>query len=244
MQRLRHAEKELLANVSHELRTPLARIRVVLELAAGGDTAQSRRYLTEISSDLTELEQLLDGVIASARLDLVQNTSGDPYPPLKRDDVDVEEVAEAAAARFRERWPERELAFVRAGEPLAVTGDRALLRRVIDNLLDNARKYSTASIELAIARSGERAKIEVIDRGIGIAAEDLPHLFTSFFRADRSRSRHTGGIGLGLSLSRRIVEAHGGAIEITSELGRGTRAWFVLPLTSRSGKVTPTSTSG
>jgi signal transduction histidine kinase len=99
-------------------------------------------------------------------------------------------------------------------------------------LLQNAHKYTpdpTAPIELAIDRDGDHVAIEVRDRGIGISAKDLPRVFTAFFRGDRSRSRETGGVGLGLTLAKRIVEAHGGTIGVTSEPNTGTTVRITVP---------------
>jgi two-component system OmpR family sensor kinase len=113
-----------------------------------------------------------------------------------------------------------------------IEADPNLLRRVIENLLENANKYSPASspIRLSLVAQDGQAVVTVADRGQGIGPEDLPFVFQPFFRADRSRTRQTGGVGLGLALSERIVEAHGGRIEIQSELGKGTRVTFTVPL--------------
>jgi two-component system OmpR family sensor kinase len=112
-----------------------------------------------------------------------------------------------------------------------VVGDPVLLRRAVDNLLDNARKYSPpeSEIRVRVSRRGETAIVEVIDRGEGIARSDLERLFTPFFRADRSRARATGGVGLGLALSKRIVEAHGGTLAAQSAPGAGTTMTIALP---------------
>ena len=102
-----------------------------------------------------------------------------------------------------------------------------LFRRVLDNLLDNAHKYTpdaSSPIGLRVSREGEQVVFEVRDQGIGIAEDDLPHVFGAFFRSERSRSRGTGGVGLGLTLVKRIVEAHGGTIRIASSHGAGTTA--------------------
>jgi signal transduction histidine kinase len=121
--------------------------------------------------------------------------------------------------------------------PASLTADRALLRRAIDNLLDNAQKYSDpdAPVRLCARVESGAAVIEVEDRGAGIPEEDLPNLFRPFFRGDRSRTRATGGVGLGLVLARRIVEAHGGRLEIESRVGEGTTARIALPAETGEG---------
>jgi len=232
IQRLRNAERELLADVSHELRTPLARMRVVLDLAADGDPEELRRYLREVATDLSELEQLVDDIIVGARLEADPGRWSAAEPPLRRRSTTVEELVEATAARFRSRWPERELVCRLPDERIAVDVDPVLVRRALDNLLDNARKYSPDDrpIVLSVERGdGGAVRIAVVDRGVGIAPEDQPRVFTPFFRADPSRSRATGGVGLGLVLARRIVESHGGSIGFTSAREAGSTFWLTLP---------------
>ncbi|RYE83499.1 MAG: ATP-binding protein, partial [Myxococcales bacterium] len=115
--------------------------------------------------------------------------------------------------------------------------DPMLLRRVLDNLLDNAHKYTPEPdrpVRLEARRDPGGVAFLVHDRGAGIAASDLPHLFTPFFRGDRSRNRGTGGVGLGLALARRIVEAHGGRIELKSTPGQGTVATVIVPAAAPS----------
>jgi signal transduction histidine kinase len=227
LERLVRTERELLANVSHELRTPLARIRVALELAAEGDQARARRYLTEIDADLSELERMVADVLQAARLDQASDDL-----PLRREPVDLAALLAEAAARFRETRPGRPLELqAGSGGPL-LDADPALLRRALDNLLDNAAKYSgeETAVRLETRRDGVAAVIEVTDRGIGIEPADLPRLFTPFFRTDRSRTRATGGVGLGLALTKRIVAAHGGTIEVESVPDQGTTFRLRLPV--------------
>jgi signal transduction histidine kinase len=221
------SEKELLANVSHEVRTPLARIRVALELAAEGDLERARRYLGEIGSDLDELDRLVEDVLTTARLDLAARGSGQ----VRREAVDLASVMADASRRFTERWPARTLETDVTDALPGVSGDAPLLRRLLENLLDNAAKYSEAPAAVQLTARGEAgaAVLEVKDRGIGISAEDLPRLFTPFFRTDRSRARNTGGVGLGLALARRIAQAHGGDIEVESEVEKGTVFRVRLP---------------
>ena len=229
LERLVRAERELLADVSHELRTPLARIRVALELAAEGDQARARRYLLVIASDLAELERMVDDVLTAARLD---QAGGDL--PLRREPVELAGLLDEAAARFRELRPSRVLEQRSEGLPVRLEADPALLRRALDNLLDNAAKYSdpAAPVELSARGDGDAVVVEVRDHGIGIDPADRPRLFTPFFRTDRSRARGTGGVGLGLALVKRIVEAHGGTVEVESAPGQGTTFRLRLPAPS------------
>ena len=229
------AERELLANVSHELRTPLARIRVALDLANEGDAAMAMESLGEIATDLAELERIVDEVLASARLAL--DTSGptsQPALPMRAERVDSRSLLEKSAEKFKAAHPDRPLK-VSLGDALPpINADLVLIRRVFDNLLDNAHKYTEktgAPITLEARLVGEDLLVEITDQGVGIAKEDLGRLFEPFFRADRSRNRSTGGLGLGLALARRVVAAHKGTISFESELGRGTTARVRIPRT-------------
>jgi signal transduction histidine kinase len=228
LERLLRTERELLANVSHELRTPLARIRVALELAAEGDLEKARRYLSEIGADLAELDGLVEEILAAARLD----GAGPNGLPIHKERVALGALLGELAGRFRAGETDRPLTLdVAAGLP-AIEADAPLLRRLVDNLLDNARKYSDpgSPVTLAARAAPGRVVVEVRDRGIGIDAADLPRLFTPFFRTDRSRARGTGGVGLGLTLAKRIAEAHGGTLTAESEPGVGTTIRLELPI--------------
>ena len=224
------AEKELLANVSHELRTPLARIRVALESAADKPERAIAR-LPEVAGDLAELERLVDDVLTTARLD---TTLTGPWPGLSRALLDARDLAEDAARRFRSRHPERTLDLSEPPNELWALADRSLFARVLDNLLENAAKYSDddAPLELVARDEGERVVLEVRDRGMGLAQGDEARVFEPFFRGDRSRARATGGVGLGLTLARRIVEAHGGSISLVNREGGGAVARVELPAPS------------
>lgn len=239
LDKLIRGEKELIANVSHELRTPLARIRVALELAAEGDTEKARLYMAEMVQDLSELEKLIDDVLTMARLDLIGGNHG--ALPLKSAPISCGSLVERIASRFRELNPER--ALVLEIEPDGtklpeIMADEIMLRRAIDILLDNSRKYSDKKCTISlIARAArdritglqEGIELEVRDHGIGIDVADLQHLFRPFFRGEKSRARGTGGVGMGLALAKRIVEAHGGQISAESTLGVGTTVRLWLP---------------
>jgi signal transduction histidine kinase len=225
VQALLVAEKELLANVSHELRTPLARIRVALEIAAEGDLVATRASLAEIAVDLAELEVLIDDVLAATRTAVVDGKAVAAGFALHPEEIAPGVLCERAAERFRVRHPQRALAVrIQDGLPVVVA-DPVLFRRVLDNLLENAHKYSPdASSPVALHVAGDSAAVsfEIADRGAGIPSDELPRIFKPFYRGERSRSRDTGGVGLGLTITKRIVEAHGGTVEIDSTPGVGT----------------------
>ena len=226
------AERELLANISHELRTPLQRIHIAVDLAAEGDARMARESLADIAEDLGELERIVDDVLTVTRLSLQGGrTSPSAVPPVRSERVSLRSLLDKAIARFRTSHSGRRLetSFV---DEVMVTVDPVLLRRVIDNVLENADKYTEDAakpIALTSHRSQGGAVIEIRDHGIGIAAQDLERVFEPFYRVDRSRTRSTGGLGLGLPLARRIVEAHGGTLLLASELGHGTTVRIELP---------------
>jgi signal transduction histidine kinase len=218
------SQRQLMADVSHELRTPLARIRVALELAAE-DPAAAKDVIADVGIDLDEIDQLIEDILVTARLDSER-------APLTRSETTVGEVAASAAERFTARHPGRALEQNVADEGRALDCDPKLLRRALDNLLDNAAKYSgnDKPVALRVQPNGKAVAFEVIDRGVGMTAEELERAGTPFWRADGSRTRKTGGVGLGLALARRIARAHGGDVTLASKPGEGTTARLEVPL--------------
>jgi len=216
------AEREMLANISHELRTPLARVRVVLEMAKE-DPARAASLVSEISRDLMELERLTEDVLATVRLDFEHSENRALTGlRLRSVEVDLNAVLLEAITRAVEAHPEREFVFDAPDGLPSQLGDPALLRRLFDNLLDNAQKYSTGPIVVRVRDDADALVVDVEDNGIGIDRADLERVFEPFFRTDRSRQRMTGGTGLGLALCRRIAELHHASIAAESGAGKTT----------------------
>lgn len=224
-------ERELLANISHELRTPLTRIRLALEFTGNGDVDVARGSRRDIAEDLDELERIVGDVLASARVQLDDGTNYG-ISPLRVERVALMDVIGRAATRFRKAHPTRPLELDHVPLEDELDADPVQLRRAIDNVLANAHKYTddpSTPVSVTYESDARRMRLRIVDRGIGISEDDQRRLFRPFFRADRSRSRSTGGLGLGLLLVQRIVEAHGGAVKLESRLGHGTTVTIELP---------------
>jgi two-component system OmpR family sensor kinase len=221
--RVLRSQRQLMGDVSHELRTPLARIRVALELAAE-DPAAAKDVLADVGGDLDEIDQLIADILTTARLDA-------DHAKIDREPTSVIELADRATRKFHIRHPGRALER-NQGDDRAIECDPMLLRRAIDNLLDNAAKYSDVGtpVTLAVHPNGTTVAFEIVDHGIGMSAAELDLAFTPFWRADDSRTRRTGGVGLGLALARRIARAHGGDVTLVSQPGQGTTARLEVPL--------------
>lgn len=233
------AQRELLANVSHELRTPLSRVRVALELAAGG--APDPELVRGIEGDIREVEQLIDDLLTASRLDPALHGPQHLAPSLSLEEVLTTDIGGIVADRFRRSWPQHVLTCD-FGD-VVFTGDQRLVVRLLDNLLDNAGKYSAAGTTVGFAARGEGDSVVFVvsDHGVGIDGTDTAMLGTPFFRVERSRARNTaqGGVGLGLVLARRIAEAHGGSLSFDSVVGAGTRVTVRLPRTAPSPTLAP-----
>jgi signal transduction histidine kinase len=209
------ARDRLLLDVSHELRSPLTRLKVALELLP----ASERR--TRMMADVGEMEAMIAELLELERL---RDGSG-----LRPERQDVVSILREVADSLREKPPGVQLAVPARAVVAEVDGGK--LRTVLRNLVENAAKYSlpdSRPIELSASSHDGAVIIRVCDDGPGIPEGDEASLFEPFFRVDRSRSKRTGGYGLGLSICKRIMEAHGGAIAVERHAGRG--ATFVLTL--------------
>ena len=231
--KLDRMKDEFIALVSHELRTPLTSIRGYLELLQDdleGGTAtpeQQRDFLQVIDRNSDRLQRLVEDLLLTAQVEV-------GTLQLARDTIDlgklVADCVEASAPLAATR--EIELGCSVEGAP-SVTGDLRRLGQVVDNLLSNALKFTPAggAVHVRTAQSDGTAIVEVADTGMGIPAEEQQALFGRFFRTERAQSEAIAGVGLGLSITKSIVEAHGGRITFTSAVGTGTTFVVELPAT-------------
>ena len=204
------AHRLLLANCSHELRTPLARISVAAALL--GEQADGRMR-ESLKQDIAELDQLIDEILLSSRLGAV--------PGLERHEpVDLLALAAEEAAHFD---------IEASGQPATVNGDRTLLRRLIRNLLENARRYAgDGAIEISVARNADRAVLKVRDHGPGVPEGERERIFEPFYRLAATRESGRGS-GLGLALVREIARRHGGEAVCVAAEGGGSLFRIDLP---------------
>jgi len=226
IQHLVKSEKALMANISHEIRTPLARIRVLLELLAEekGGMAAVHDHLAGLNADVSELEQLLEDVFLTARLDLSIEKTKETSLVLRNEPVDFSDMIHTVVSLFREDHPDFQFNVDLNTALPSITGDVNMLRRVIQNLLDNAVKYSDqgTEIEIKACQVENNIQISVCDRGTGIDEADIQNIFEPFYRGREHSATARTGVGIGRALCKRIVEAHGGTLTASNRPGGGT----------------------
>lgn len=222
--------RELVANVAHELRTPLTTIAGYLEAAEDGVFPLEGDDLALVRAETDRLRRLVDDLASLSR---AESHASDLRPR----PVEVDSFLRQATERFRSQADERGITLEGdAAEPLpAVLGDPALLAQVLDNLLANALHYTPRGgrVRLGAQAHDDTITMVVEDTGTGIPQQAIPHVFERFYRADPSRTRETGGTGIGLAIVKHLVERHDGDVWISSEPGAGTRVAFRLPVAPR-----------
>jgi len=217
--------RRFVADASHELRTPLAAVRAYAELFARGADRRPddlARAMTGISRESERMSLLVDDLLLLARLDEGR--------PLDREPVELEQIVGEAVETALTLEPDRQVDF--ESEGALVLGDRDQLRQIVDNLLSNVRAHTPAGtpLRVRVGRTNGSATIEVVDSGPGLSGEEAERVFERFYRADESRARASGGVGLGLSIVAAVAEAHGGTVTARSQPGEGATFQITLPL--------------
>ncbi len=235
-------QKQFTADASHELKTPLTILLGEIEVALA-NPRKSEDYVKILKSAVEEIRRItkiVDELLTIARLESGQLQM--QKLPIRLDEILLDSVSKTSAYASRRSIGinfEIHDASGEESEEVILEGDEDKLLSVFINLLDNAIKYSSDNslIRVVLIPGRDSAKVQIIDRGIGIAPEDLPHIFDRFYRADKSRSSEGAhrGTGLGLSISKYLIEAHGGSLSIDSVKGEGTTVNIQLP-TRREGR--------
>jgi signal transduction histidine kinase len=237
--KLGNMQQDFVANVSHELRTPLTAIRMAAEslhMGAMKDERMRAKFLNNIQGEADRLTRLVNELLT------VANLMGRPV--LHMSAFDLQQLAEQVESTLEHHAKLANVQLiVRCPDDVpAIEADRDRLQQVLINLVDNAIKFTPASgavtLDISSAKNGQEVRCQVIDSGIGIPPIDLPRIFERFYRVDKARSRVTGGVGLGLSIVKDIIEAHHGKITVTSEVNKGTTFTIELPVKQPQHEVT------
>jgi histidine kinase len=218
--------RELIGDVAHELRTPLATIKGSMEGLMDGVVAPEPSAFHQIYQEADRLQHLV------ADLQELSRIEAGSYQ-LELNPVPVDQLIEAVKARLQSQYAEKNVSLEVESTPVRLLVDEDRIGQVLLNLVGNALQYTAPGgrVRILVRTTADQAEIRVADTGIGISKEHLPHLFTRFYRVDKSRSRAGGGSGIGLTISKHLVEAHGGTITAKSPgLGQGSVFSIHLPL--------------
>jgi signal transduction histidine kinase len=227
LERNERLRRNMVADVAHELRTPLSNLKGYLEAIHDGVIEPDAKVIESLSEESATLSRLIDEL---QELSLAE--AGELKLIFQDEDISriIQETTIAAKAKANAK--EIKLSWkVTDGLPL-VQIDSYRIRQVLNNLLQNAIAHTGkgGNIDVTGEQRADEIVISVTDNGEGISAEDLPNIFERFYRVDKSRTRSTGGSGLGLTIAKRFVEAHGGEISVKSQQGKGSTFTFTLPI--------------
>lgn len=215
--------RRLTSDVAHELRTPIANVASNLEAIIEGVWEPTTERLQNCYDELERISNIISDL---EKLRQIENEN----MVLEKEKVDLFELAQSVRTAFEPELDRKRLTCCVSGETAVISGDQRRLYQVIFNLVSNAVKYSAegGNIQIFVSDGEENAALIVEDQGIGIPQKDLPFIFERFYRTDRSRNRKTGGAGIGLTIAKAIVQAHGGKITVDSKEGAGSRFVVIL----------------
>lgn len=219
--------RELVSDLSHELRTPLTIVQGYLEGLSDGTVEPTPDIYQLLSRETERMRRLVNDLQELSKMEA-------GYLPIDAQPMDLYPLLDSVVQRFSDQLlVQDDLKILLDYAPSVpwVRADAGRVEQIVVNLMSNALRYTpSGSITIRAWRQQERVWVAVADTGRGIASEDLPHVFERFWRADRSRDRHSGGTGIGLAICQRLVELQGGTIQVQSQLGEGTTFQFSLPL--------------
>lgn len=225
LQEQEYLRRQLTDDIAHELRTPVTNISSYMEMMIEDVMEPTPERLKSCYDELSRLSELI------ADLERLEKVESDKIV-LEKEDIDLYSLSESILQGFSTKLEEKNISALLVGDEISIFADRVRMGQVIANLLSNAIKYTdeNGKIMITVRRDGNNALLVVEDNGIGIPAEDQTRVFERFYRTDKSRARKTGGAGIGLSISKAIVQAHGGTITCESESGTGSNFIVKIPL--------------
>lgn len=223
--RVEQLRKNMVADVAHELRTPLTNLRGYLEALNDQVLPPSHETLRILQEESLHLVRLVENLQQLARADaagvLLHRVSVSPAEEMGR-----------MLGLYKQQFLDKEITVqTDLATSAALMADRDKLLQAMRNLFENCRQYTPMAgwVRLVVAEKGEEVVVSFVNSGPGISPEDLPFIFERFFRTDRSRSREAGGFGIGLSITKQLIEAQGGRVGAESDAG-ATTVWFALPM--------------
>jgi len=216
--------KDLVANVAHELRTPLNNLRGELEAMQDGLSLPTKERTNSLHEEILRLVRLVDGIHRLSQIDA-------GIQKLKKAPVNLQTLAVPLIAQFKRPFETKAIRFLAETRPVWVSANTDQMAQVFYNLLENMLRYTPEGGEasLKVFKSENQAQIVFSNSGEGIPRKDLPHIFERFYRGEKSRSRSSGGAGIGLAIVKQVIEAHGGLITAESPPGQ-TKMTLSLPL--------------
>lgn len=232
LQNVFEAQRRFIADAAHELKTPLTVIMGSLEVALK-KSRSAEEYREVLIGNLEQVERLIS--LTRNLLSMAQFAG--EHPPLHLAPLTIEPLVKNLIAELTLLAEDRNIKLTLDARPVpSVLGDEVWLRHLLINLLDNAIRYTNpgGTVTVCLSKTDGPVAISVKDTGLGIASEHLPHLFERFYRTDSARAADSGGTGLGLAIVKEIAEAHGGAVRVESEVGKGSVFTVTLPSSPRS----------
>lgn len=216
--------KRLTGDISHELKTPLTNIQSHLEAMIDGIWEPTEERLISVKEEAERLTSLVS--------DMQKLNKYDEYSmKIKKDVVNISDVICFVVFQFSNLAKSKKIKIEYEKKDIQISCDKDKITQALVNILSNAIRYSNEGSTIVIEEKlkDDKLSISIEDQGLGISAEDLPYVFERFYRADKSRTRATGGTGIGLTIVKSIVSSHGGEVKVESELGKGSRFTIILP---------------